>query len=106
MNFGHVTKYRRQRMLKSNLVRKVWRQHAHVAPQDIRIAVNTILNTISTALTRGQRVELRGFGTFSSRAWTRTIRDPRTSEVITTTAKRTAHFKPGKAARDRVNKQA
>jgi len=66
--------------------------------------VTCIFETISTHLVEGGRVELRGFGAFSTRARdARTGRNPRTGEPVEVSAKRVPYFKPGKEMRDRLN---
>ncbi len=70
---------------------------------DASVAVNLILETVIKALDEGQRVEIRGFGSFSmaSRA-ERIARNPQTGEKVMIPAKKTPHFKPGKDLRDMI----
>ncbi len=66
--------------------------------------VDSVLDQISAALERGDRVELRGFGAFSIRERDgRTGRNPRTGAVVSVAPKRVPFFKPGKELRDRLN---
>ncbi|MBS7351325.1 MAG: integration host factor subunit beta [Comamonas sp.] len=69
-------------------------------------AVKVLQETITHALVRGQRIEIRGFGSFMvhQRA-PRQGRNPRTGEQVAVPAKRVVHFKPGKALRQAVDKQ-
>ena len=64
----------------------------------------TVFDEISKALAGGHRVELRGFGAFSTRQRdARTGRNPRTGEAVDVDAKRVPYFKPGKEMRERLN---
>ena len=91
-------------MIKSELVLKIAAQNPHLYQRDVENVVNAILDTIADALARGDRVELRGFGAFSTRAReARTGRNPRTGETVSVDAKRVPYFKPGKEMRARLN---
>ncbi len=75
-----------------------------LAVRDIEAIVDCFFSEISTQLATGGRVELRGFGTFSTRARTARVgRNPRTGETVEIDAKRVPYFKPGKEMRDRLN---
>ena len=70
------------------------------------LAVKTLLDAMSEALSRGHRIELRGFGTFSvNRRPPRMGRNPRSGESVAIPEKRVPHFKPGKALREAVDHQ-
>ena len=70
-------------MIKSELVLKIAEQNPHLYQRDVENIVNAILDTIADALSRGDRVELRGFGAFSvKRRDARTGRNPRTGETV------------------------
>ena len=91
-------------MLKSELVRQLSEQNPHLYPRDIEKVVNAILNTISDALARGDRVELRGFGTFAvKKRGSRTGRNPRTGDVVSVSEKAVPVFKTGKEMHQRLN---
>jgi integration host factor subunit beta len=91
-------------MLKSELVLKLAEQNLHLYQRDIENIVNAILDTIADALARGDRVELRGFGTFVvKKRDARTGRNPRTGEVVPVSEKVVPHFKTGKEMRQRLN---
>ena len=91
-------------MIRSELVQKVARDNPELAPAMIEKLVDTFFDTIGEQLARDGRVELRGFGAFSTRARdARTGRNPRTGETVEIEAKRVPYFKPGKEMRARLN---
>ncbi|MEL6245052.1 MAG: integration host factor subunit beta [Pseudomonadota bacterium] len=90
-------------MLRSELIAKLTEEY-DLSQQDVEKAVAVILDEISEALARGDRVELRGFGTFSVRhREARKGRNPRTGEPVDVAAKAVPFFKAGKELRARVN---
>lgn len=92
-------------MIKSELIAKIAESRPHLYHRDVDAAVSTILSTVSEALSRGDRVELRGFGAFSVKhRESRVARNPRTGEEVKVPEKRAAHFKAGKELRERLNK--
>jgi integration host factor subunit beta len=91
-------------MIRSELVKKVAEANPHLAPREAEAVVATVLDAITETLAAGGRVELRGFGAFSTRARdARTGRNPRTGTAVDVTAKRVPHFKPGKELREKLN---
>lgn len=91
-------------MIKSELVQRIAAQHPHLYQRDVENIVNAILDTIADALTRGDRVELRGFGAFSvKRRDARAGRNPRTGETVAVDEKSIPVFKTGKDMRKRLN---
>ena len=91
-------------MIKSELVQRIATQNPHLYQRDVENIVNAILNEITAALARGDRVELRGFGAFSVKHRpARTGRNPRTGASVDVSAKRVPYFKPGKEMRERLN---
>ena len=91
-------------MIKSELVLKIAEQNPHLYQRDVENIVNAILDTIADALTRGDRVELRGFGAFAvKRRDARTGRNPRTGETVSVSEKVIPVFKTGKEMRQRLN---
>ena len=91
-------------MIRSELVQLLARDHADLATRDIEKIVDIFFDEIVARLTEGGRVELRGFGAFSTRARdARTGRNPRTGESVDVDAKRVPYFKPGKEMRARLN---
>ena len=94
-------------MTKSELIAHLSGANPHLRLPDVELIVATIFTEITTALARGDRVELRGFGAFSTKARDpRTGRNPRTGETVEVSAKSVPYFKPGKELRERINKGA
>ena len=92
-------------MIKSELIQRIAQENPHLYQRDVERIINTIFNEIGTALARGDRVELRGFGAFSVKERpARTGRNPRTGEPVEVQAKRVPFFKTGKELREQLNK--
>lgn len=92
-------------MTKSELIQKLADENNHLHMADIERVVNVVLEEISGALTRGDRVELRGLGAFSVRErQARAGRNPRTGDSVEVPAKRTPFFKMGRELKERLNK--
>ena len=91
-------------MTKSELIAEISAANPHLLSRDVETIVATIFNEISAALSRGDRVELRGFGAFTvKRRDARTGRNPRTGEAVQVDEKAVPFFKAGKELRERVN---
>ncbi|EFH12174.1 integration host factor subunit beta [Pseudoroseomonas cervicalis] len=91
-------------MTKSELIAQLAAANPHLRQPDVELIVGTIFNEITAALSRGDRVELRGFGAFSAKQRdARTGRNPRTGEAVEVAGKAVPYFKPGKELRERVN---
>ena len=91
-------------MIKSELIEKLAMENTHRTHAEVERLVNAILNTMTTALSDGGRVELRGFGALSVRARpARAGRNPRTGEAVEVPAKAVPFFKSGKELRERLN---
>lgn len=91
-------------MIRSELVQKLAEQHEGLSPREVELIVSTFFGEITERLAQGGRVELRGFGAFSTRSRdARTGRNPRTGETVDVDAKRVPYFKPGKEMRARLN---
>lgn len=91
-------------MLRSELIAKLASENPDLKTEDLERVVSVILDEITLALQRGDRVELRGFGAFSVRQRkARTGRNPRTGETVSVEAKTVPFFRPGKELRARVN---
>lgn len=91
-------------MIRSELIQKIADENPHLGPRDVEKVVATIFEEIIAALSRGDRVELRGFGAFSVKQREgRMGRNPRTGEAVEVDAKAVPFFKTGKLLRDRLN---
>ncbi|MEE8275424.1 MAG: integration host factor subunit beta [Alphaproteobacteria bacterium] len=91
-------------MTRSQLIMRLAEQNPHLYHRDIERIVTTVFEEISAALSRGDRVELRGFGAFSvKRRAARLGRNPRTGESVRVAAKHLPYFKTGKELRERLN---
>ena len=94
-------------MIKSDLIERISSQNPHLYQRDVEKVVNAILNQITEALARGDRVELRGFGAFSAKLReARTGRNPRTGVAVSVAQKAMPFFKAGKEMRVRLNREA
>ena len=92
-------------MIKSELVQRLSAKCPHLYQRDVERIVNIVLGEIVEAFRNGDRVELRGFGTFTAKERiARTGRDPRTGAAVEVAAKKAPAFKPGKEMRKRLNK--
>ncbi len=93
-------------MTKSELIRQMAALNPHLMHRDAELIVAAIFDRIVQALAEGDRVELRGFGTFSiKQREARTGRNPRTGEAVPVEEKVVPFFKTGKQLRERLNKQ-
>ena len=91
-------------MTKSELIELIAAKQSHLPAKDVELAVKQILEIMSDALAQGQRIEIRGFGSFSLHFRPpRQGRNPKTGETVALAGKYVPHFKPGKDLRERVN---
>ena len=91
-------------MTKSELIEVIARKQKHLPTKDVELAVKHLLETMSDALASGNRIEIRGFGSFSLHFRPPRIgRNPKTGESVALEGKYVPHFKPGKDLRDQVN---
>jgi integration host factor subunit beta len=91
-------------MLKSELIHRISSQNPHLYQRDIEKIVSVILDEITKAMHRGDRVELRGFGSFLAKLrGARQGRNPRTGAAVLVTRKAVPYFKTGKEMRKRLN---
>lgn len=91
-------------MTKSELIEVLAKKQSHLSYRDVEQAVKTLLEHMSEALAGGERIEIRGFGSFSLHERPpRVGRNPKTGEPVHLPGKWVPHFKPGKELRERVN---
>ena len=91
-------------MIRSELVQKIASENSDLRLEEVERIVDTFFNSIVDQLASGGRVELRGFGAFSTRSRdSRTGRNPRTGDTIKIKASKNPAFKAGKALKDAVN---
>ena len=91
-------------MTKSELIEILSRKQIQLAYKDVELAVKTMLEHMAQNLSNGDRIEIRGFGSFSLHYRPPRIgRNPKTGDSVTLSAKYVPHFKPGKEMRERVN---
>jgi integration host factor subunit beta len=92
-------------MTKSELIEALARRQSHLAFADVELAVKGVLDHLAQALEQGERVEIRGFGSFSLHYRPpRVGRNPKTGDAVPLKGKYVPHFKPGKELRERVNR--
>ena len=91
-------------IVKSKLLKKIFENYPNFLKKDLEKFTNIILNEIKRALKRGDRVELRGFGVFSTNTQkARISRNPKTGEKVDTPEKKTIHFKMSKDLFKKLN---
>ncbi|MBK6435262.1 MAG: integration host factor subunit beta [Rhodanobacteraceae bacterium] len=91
-------------MTKSELIEAMARRQIHLAHHDVELGVKEILEYVSQSLATGERIEIRGFGSFSLHFRApRVGRNPKTGDSVALPGKYVPYFKPGKELRDRVN---
>ena len=92
-------------MTKSELIERIALSQTQLSFKDVELAVKTMIEQMSQSLARGNRIEIRGFGSFSLHYRRPRIgRNPKTGESVGLSGKHVPHFKPGKDLRDRVNR--
>ena len=92
-------------MTKSELVEIIASKQAQLNIKDVELAVKTIIEHMSQALSQGDRIEIRGFGSFTNKAYDAYQgRNPRTGEVIHVPEKKLPFFKVGKELKEDINK--
>ncbi len=91
-------------MTKSELIERIVTHQGQLSSRDVELAIKTMLEQMAHALAAGDRIEIRGFGSFSLHYRAPRIgRNPKTGESVQLDGKFVPHFKPGKELRDRVN---
>jgi integration host factor subunit beta len=92
-------------MTKSELIDVIAKEQSHLAYRDIELAVKCMVEQMSQALASGERIEIRGFGSFSLHYRPpRLGRNPKTGDSVALSGKYVPHFKPGKELRERVDR--
>ena len=92
-------------MIKSELVQKIAEKNSHLSHREVERLVSAIFDEITSALSAGGRVELRGFGAFSVKSRPgRVGRNPRTGQKVEISEKNVPYFKTGKLLKERLNK--
>lgn len=92
-------------MTKSELIEVLAKRQAQLAYKDVELAVKTILEHMAQTLSNGDRIEIRGFGSFSLHYRPpRVGRNPKSGDPVSLPAKYVPHFKPGKQLRERVDR--
>jgi integration host factor subunit beta len=93
-------------MTRSELIEAISRTQLHLSPKDVELAVKYMIEQMSQALASGERIEIRGFGSFSLHYHPpRTGRNPKTGETVKLSGKHVPHFKPGKELRERITQK-
>jgi len=91
-------------MTKSELIERLIDKHPELSVKDVELAVKIMLSHMADTLSNGERIEIRGFGSFSLHYRApRVGRNPKTGESVSLQAKYVPHFKPGKELREQVN---
>ncbi len=91
-------------MKRSDLIVAIAKEQSHLDHSDVDMAVKCMLEHMTQALASGERIEIRGFGSFSlSHRLSRRARNPRTGATVILPERYFPHFKPGKELRERVN---
>ena len=91
-------------MTKSELIEILARRQAHLKAEEVDLAVKSLLEMMGGSLSAGDRIEIRGFGSFSLHYRPpRLGRNPKTGESVALPGKHVPHFKPGKELRERVS---
>ena len=91
-------------MTKSDLIERVAARLPHISKKDTEIVVNTIFDSMTEALRRSDRIEIRGFGSFQVKVReAREGRNPKTGEEVQIPAKQTPFFKVGKELKERID---
>lgn len=91
-------------MIKSQLIASLAGKMTHLPERQVTDSINRVLELMSDALIQNQRIEIRGFGSFSLHYRPpRNAHNPKTGEKVVTEAKYSPHFKPGKELRERVD---
>jgi integration host factor subunit beta len=91
-------------MIKSELIETISRKQDQLSEQDVILSINALLEKVTESLSNGDRVEIRGFGSFSLHYRPpRRAHNPKTCEKLITKPKHAVHYKPGKELRELIN---
>jgi len=91
-------------MTKSELIELLTQKHTHLHQKDVELCVKIVIEQMANNLAKGQRIEIRGFGSFTlHHRKARIGRNPKTGESVALPPKNAPHFNPGKELRERVN---
>ena len=91
-------------LTKSGLIESLAKNQSHLPPKDVELAVKSLLERMSREMANGERIEIRGFGSFSLHFREPRIgRNPKSGDAVALRGKYVPHFKPGKELRERVN---
>ncbi|RMD71123.1 MAG: integration host factor subunit beta [Gammaproteobacteria bacterium] len=91
-------------MTRSELIQHLAEKLKQLPQRDVELAVKTLIDRMAQSLAQGERIEIRGFGSFSLHYRPpRTARNPKTGDAVPLSGKYVPHFKPGKALRERVD---
>ncbi|MFM7275548.1 MAG: integration host factor subunit beta [Gammaproteobacteria bacterium] len=94
-------------MTKSELIERISLQQQQLSPKDVELAVKMVIEYMANSLANGERIEIRGFGSFSLHyREPRRGRNPKTGDAVDLSGKYVPYFKPGKEMRERVNQNA
>jgi integration host factor subunit beta len=92
-------------MTRSELIDLMASQQSQLTTKDVELAVKLMIDHMAQSLSSGERIEIRGFGSFSLHyREPRQGRNPKTGDTVDLTGKYVPHFKPGKELRERVNR--
>ena len=91
-------------MTKSEVIERIAKKQLHLPLKDVELSIKQILALMSNSLANGERIEIRGFGSFSLHYRAPRIgRNPKTGEPVSLSGKHVPHFKPGKDLKLQVN---
>ena len=101
---GQLLFYLGEKMTKSELIEALAEKYPNLPIKDVELGVKSIIDNMAETLSTGERIEIRGFGSFSLHYRApRVGRNPKTGESVNLEAKYVPHFKPGKELRERVD---
>ena len=93
-------------MTKSELIESITVRQQQLVRRDVELAIKTILERMTSSLSNGERIEIRGFGSFSLHYRpSRVGRNPKSGDAVFLSAKHVPHFKPGKELRERIDRK-